>query len=383
MQRILQQLSNSADRGKFRLLEASRVDLPMASEGTCQCWIPKLPAVHRAMFTDPKHLDLLNPVVIGIRNSKSVPLARVHAKEGEYPKVLLKADIGGMLDWSIVSNEDAQYRHLANALTISSFAVCKDEQRDRLISWPRVQNLYMPDPPYTDLPNASHFDKIREPQCLDLAGFYFDVGNMFHNIKMPVALARFFPLRQIRFGDLSEHLQKRLSKQLGNTLTDSVMLRPIQTTLPMGFKWAVYIAHTFAHECFREAFMSSAIILAKHNSLLTLNNEIGTINMKSGDALLLHIIDDIDVLCVSWSEEDIVALHKECEHVFEVNFLPIKRKKSLPLGTVAGRHLELIGWDWSLQRGQCVLDPRRYGTLFCKSMFSDTVSASTQRLLKN
>lgn len=43
----------------------------------------------------------------------------------------------------------------------------------------------MSDPPYTDLPNPAHFEKLRLNREPQLSAFYFDVANMFHDIRMP------------------------------------------------------------------------------------------------------------------------------------------------------------------------------------------------------
>ena len=72
---------------------------------------------------------------------------------GQYPLVINRLQESGMLSSSVVKHETPQYTRLADSLsdcdTMTSFAVVKDQKWDRLISWPRVQNLRMPDPPYT------------------------------------------------------------------------------------------------------------------------------------------------------------------------------------------------------------------------------------------
>ena len=239
---------------------------------------------------------------------------------------------------------------------MTSFAVTKNGERDRLISWPKVQNMYMPDPPYTDLPNPSHFDKLRQPGNNQLGAFYFDVENMFHNIRLPDSLSRFFPLQTVAFGQLPKALRNELCGKWGFTPDSTARIRPLQTTLPMGFKWAVFIAHTFANTCVRQAFNMATISNDQEKTLIPLNNETGTLYLKSGDALLLHIIDDITVVCCSWKDEEVIAFHRCCESVFKSNCLPLKIEKSSAVGQVEKMRVDFIGWVWTLRSG--VFRPR-------------------------
>ena len=85
----------------------------------------------------------------------------------------------------------------------------------------------------------------------------------------------------------------------------------------MGFKWAVYIAHTIAAQCMKHAF---AAMKASHGfpeipcqaRLVTMLRGEGLIVLRSGDILLLHIIDDVNPICIDWPAKAVIALNVAC-----------------------------------------------------------------------
>ena len=72
---------------------------------------------------------------------QALPRSRVYTVPGHYEKILLKADLADMLTWAAVTSETNETSMLADAITMTSFAVTKSDYRDRLIGWPRIQNL--------------------------------------------------------------------------------------------------------------------------------------------------------------------------------------------------------------------------------------------------
>lgn len=118
---------------------------------------------------------------------------RVHCIPGHFERGLSGAHRAGMILWSPIRTADAPYSRLANFLITSSFGVSKDEQRDRLISWPRVQNDLLPEPPQVQLPSPDLFSRVREETSLAHGAFYFDIANMFHNIRLPPCVEQFSP----------------------------------------------------------------------------------------------------------------------------------------------------------------------------------------------
>lgn len=96
--------------------------------------------------------------------------------------------------------------------------------------------------------------EIRIEKEAKLEGFYFDISNMFHNIRLPKALAKLMPLTPVTAISLSERTIAGIEASFGRSIQPYETIRPMQVTLPMGFKWAVYIAHTLAARCMKRAF---------------------------------------------------------------------------------------------------------------------------------
>lgn len=74
-----------------------------------------------------------------------------------------------------MASESTAERELADRVTMNSFAVNKDIDRDRMISWPRVQNLFMHEPPYTELPDPGAFTQLRTLENTPLQAFLLKV----------------------------------------------------------------------------------------------------------------------------------------------------------------------------------------------------------------
>lgn len=177
-----------------------------------------------------------------------------------------------------------------------------------------------------ELPDPSVFRKItctgdrlsRGHEGSD-SGFFFDIGNMFHNIRLLPFLARNFPLRLIAFGDQCGSVHNKLAARFGRWLRQTEIVRSLQSTLPMGFKWAVFIAQNFSRSCICKSIVnideSFSIFRAsrrapsghrfvynrsgavKNFPVRTFTRSSGFIQLDPGTALALHIIDDIDCLC--------------------------------------------------------------------------------------
>lgn len=363
MQFVEQLKTQGLVKGDFKLLDASRIDLPTRCRPeSSAAWIQRMPGPVHEIFSDNHLVHLLSPVRRALHDSPEIPVPRVHSLTGHYAKVLLRMHDAGMLQWSVIENEDPQYTELADALVMTSFAVLKDETRDRLISWPRVQNLYMPDPPHTALPNPGHFSKIRTPRDSALSGFYSDIENMFHNIRMPPHLAAFFPMKEIPFGSLPGPLQRSLRNTLGYQPRQAARLRPLQCTLPMGFKWAVFISHTFVQSCYMEAlnvFLSTLNHFGTTFSLpriLLLHQASGIVKLNTFSVLVLHIIDDLNFVFVDWPDDLVSNFQASLTSLLSRNFLPLHKEKSSPTGVIERDVLPFIGWIWYLRRG--ILRPK-------------------------
>ena len=179
---------------------------------------------------------------------------------------------------------------------------------------------------------------------------------MFHNIGLPKHLVPMIPLTCICFGNLRGTLQRRMVRTLGFRPQQNTRMRPLQATLPMGFKWTVYIAHNFAKSCVTQAysnFLSSDHQIMPRPCLKIFARKSGVIELSDGDVLVMHIIDYVNFICVGWAPDRVFRLHRECEAVFNANGLPIKRPKSATPGSVVTEQMIFIGWTWAFS-GQVV-----------------------------
>ena len=233
-----------------------------------------------------------------------------------------------MLHWSLIPEEDSGYTAIASDIEMSLFAVTKSRTRNRLISWPRVQNDAAPPPPYTSLPNPAMFGAIRMRGSAPGA-FFLDISNMFHNITLPIWLARLLPMKAVAFSHLHEDTKRRIAER--TTLprnTADLHLRPCQAT--MGFKWAVFIAHTFVDSCFNESFrLLSASRLAFPNMHLgKLRGEDAPYTLEQRSPLLLHIIDDAIALTVDWPSDLINTWQRLTRKILCINRLQVAEAKS-------------------------------------------------------
>lgn len=75
----------------------------------------------------------------------------------------------------------------------------------------------------------------------------------------------------------------------------------------------------------------------------------GMMHLCSGDALVMHIIDDVNLVMLDWPDVAVRVLHRLAETSFRAALLPPKRSESLPLGQVEGKSLRFIGWDWDFE----------------------------------
>lgn len=166
----------------------------------------------------------------------SSPPARVHALPGHYPLILERLHNAGMLAWSAIDKQEGSYTRLADAITMTSFAVVKNQQWDHLISWPHVQNASFSGPPHTELPNPGYFANLRHRKAASLSGFFLHVENMFHNIPLLSHLSRLFLFKEEVYDNLPGALQRSLQKHLGFRPQQNFRLRPLQCSLRMGFK---------------------------------------------------------------------------------------------------------------------------------------------------
>lgn len=72
--------------------------------------------------------------------------------------------------------------------------------------------------------------------------------------------------------------------------------------------------------------------------------------MRAGDVLLLHIIDDVNPVCINWHPDVKILFNHVCSEVFEAHGLPQKVGKSSALNTVVTDKMPFMGWTFDLTR---------------------------------
>jgi hypothetical protein len=349
---------SGSERGDFALIDADRIDVPEAGTETFD-WTCCLPGTSATIFGARFQADFASPFEAAVREAgqDDLPCARTWALPGHYDRVVRLAAEAGMLKFSLIETEDPAYTSLADRLVMTLFGVGKDETHDRLICWPRVQNALMPAPSGVDLPDPSAFARLRIPSERRLGAFVFDIRNMFHVIWLPDRLSRYFVWPSISFGNLSGADQASLAIKAGRRPNQRALVRPTQCTTPMGWKWSVFIAQSLAEHSVR-AGLAMARRVARMPKFRVVRVVPGTapLHVESGDLLVCHVLDDVNVVGVDLSDQVLSRVQVELEGAFERRGLLVKREKSTEIGTVVRDRVTFIGLVWDLQRG--IIRPR-------------------------
>lgn len=234
------------------------------------------------------------------------------------------------------------------------FAVHKDEHSKTLkeISWPRAQNEFLPDPPKISLPNLGLFSSIVTPQGKKSA-IYIDIQNIFHNLALPHQLPLLFPMKKVRLADLPQTLCiEPLSMFNIRRVHSQLSLRPCQATLPMGYKWAVAIAHSLSAPCINQIFAYfrlSRLLPPPHLSPLFLLCEHSSFKHFQKSPLILHIIDDILIVFLEWQQNAVAQFHRILRALLQNSALPVKEENSPSVDWVEFESLNIIGCTRNLK----------------------------------
>ena len=354
------------EKGQFTTINAEKIDIPAdrTKRFHPKQWIGILPQAASDFFNPEKKEFILEHLLEAVLdNSKckhctaddkhyNYPPGKVKCLPRNYGRLLERLTYSGMIIWGLLADEDSTYSRIANKLTMSAFAVVKDEKRDRLVTWPRTQNHMVPDAPKVNLPHPSQFGLFRATPDLRFSAFCIDIANMSHHISLPQHLVRYFPLQTICFRDLPRKLQAFLIKQFGKHISQDEFLRPCQATMSIGFKWSVYIIHTISQYLVRRSWneFRASRLAPKPSRTIVLADMYRPISLKHFDAVLCHIIDDVNLVLVDWPSKSTVKLHEILETMFEKHGLPIKRSKSTPRGEILYSTMTFIGWTWHLDK---------------------------------
>lgn len=111
-------------------------------------------------------------------------------------------------------------------------------------------------------------------------------------------MEKHFPLESLYGFELLQDLLQSISQEIEMTPDPFTVLRPLQTTIPMGYKWAVFITYRKAQNIIKQAFK----LFLRHQHcprllpvLLWLSQSKNSICHNPGDVVGLEIIDDVNL----------------------------------------------------------------------------------------
>ena len=195
--------SNKENTGPSRPIDAFRIDVLKVQSGDAETWMQQLPKYivkPSSAPNDVKDGSLLLHMFDALHPTRPQKLdghkGHASAREGHFEKLLLLTDNSGIVTWSLVSSEDPEYGGIVDKLTMSLFVVQKIATRDRMISWPCVQNRILPDTPYFELPTPYASLHIRLSAGSAFQAIYTYVANTIHNIRLPPISAPCFECLQ-------------------------------------------------------------------------------------------------------------------------------------------------------------------------------------------
>lgn len=185
-----------------------------------------------------------------------------------------------------------------------------------------------------------------------------DVCNMFHQLVLPKWLSYYLPLMKVRFGDLSGPTQRTIIKQLDLAARQrqNALFRPHLRTMPMGFSWAVFVAHGIASTLLRRCISGASRDLSFSGRIVHLSKKSTHRCVGAGDVIIGHIIDDVCAVGYGDTQRFLIALQAHIWTAFSRIGLPIKVSKSKPLGSLVADKVTFIGFQWDFLSG--ILKPK-------------------------
>ena len=158
-----------------------------------------------------------------------------------------------------------------------------------------------------------------------------------------------FPFKQILLSTLPIPLQEEIISKFESSLTVNNFVIPFQRTLPMGFTWAVTIAHHFVRSIINQSFT-----IARKSNLFP--HSLSPIFFDGSNApfypseiqpLTLHIIEDIVVVFSNMDLAPRKLFHRILRNIFRHCLLPVAEKNP---GSGGSSILYFIGCTWDLQQ---------------------------------
>ncbi|PXF43262.1 hypothetical protein BWQ96_06989 [Gracilariopsis chorda] len=130
----------------------------------------------------------------------------------------------------------------------------------------------------------------------------------------------------------------------------------------MGYKWAIYIAHMAAQKIIEQKFRIFQYHLHRRRPaprILPPTKNTIVLYQNPGDAVCIHIIDDIDFNFSYWSNQEATTFKRLCYNKFEDNGLPVKNSTSCPIRSLVQSTIPFIGWRIDLPNRLSFPDPAK------------------------
>lgn len=173
-----------------------------------------------------------------------------------------------------------------------------------------------------------------------------------------------FPMRLVNYGELNEESRRAVLAEVGtSTLHEGTLIRPAQATMPMGFTWAVALAHEAIASIIKTAYSMIRAPSEEQHNIMLMNRESAPYHLTKLLSIALAIIDDIDITTADWEDERIIALLKQLVRLLNEAGLPVVEDKSLPVGTIEQNELPFIGNIIDLQHKTVCPMKKRIGKL--------------------
>lgn len=121
-------------------------------------WTKYLSDEIRTAITTDFEDTFAKPIIKAIESQITVPPPKCFCKEGKYPELLDRMNTSVLIRWRLDEDRKTILSNYAHILQITSFAITKSVDLDRLISWPRVRNMYSKEPPNPEIPDPTLFE---------------------------------------------------------------------------------------------------------------------------------------------------------------------------------------------------------------------------------
>eukprot|EP00971_Amphidinium_carterae_P339509 6477355-Amphidinium_carterae.1 len=165
-----------------------------------------------------------------------------------YMDTILSRDKFAYLDFvmDLWGRNLVSWRRSASCVSCPFFVWKKDGIKRRLILDCRQTNVLFRDPPKMRMASGAKLADIRLPPAANLYIGKSDVKDFFYNIRLDGKVCEYFGMPSLRCCDAVRYFHERdlpIPKELQDmVLTGRASVWPCFTAVPMGWKWAMYIA---------------------------------------------------------------------------------------------------------------------------------------------